>query len=168
MMYVDLNPIRAGICKTPELSEFTSIRERLLAYKYAQDKPIDAQSAKMSNEGTHSALLPLIGSKSQNNTSIPGIAFEIQDYFELVDWTGKQVRNDKPGSIPANISSILDRLHANEDEWVNMVKHFGQRFYRVVGPVDLLRNIARRFNRNWFKGLFQCERLYQVKLNSVK
>ena len=168
MVYVDLNPIRAGICKTPELSEYTSIRERLLAYKYAQDKTTDTQSAKMKNEGTLSALLPFVGSQSQHNISIPGIAFETQDYFELVDWTGRQIRNDKPGSIPAHISSILDRLQANEDEWVNMVNHFGQRFHRVVGPADLLRKITRRFNRNWFKGLFQCERLYQVKLNSVK
>ena len=167
MIYVDLNPIRAGICKTPELSEYTSIRERLLAYKRAQDKYSGIQSAKMNNEDTLCALSPFIGSTSQRDISNPGIAFDIKDYFELVDWTGRQVRNDKRGSIPANISSILDRLHANEDEWVNMINLFSQRFYRVVGPVDLLRKITSKFNRNWFKGLFQCERLYQEKQNTL-
>jgi len=165
MVYVDLNPIRAGICKTPELSEYTSIRERLLTYKHDQDKQIDAHSSKMSEIENHSSLLPFIGSKSQQNISLPGIAFQEKDYFELIDWTGRQVRDDKPGAIPVNILSIFDRLQANEDEWVNMVKYFGRRFYRVVGPVDLLRKITHKFNRSWFKGLFQCERLYQEKLN---
>jgi REP element-mobilizing transposase RayT len=32
MSYVDLNPIRAGLAKTPERSDFTSIQERIQAY----------------------------------------------------------------------------------------------------------------------------------------
>ena len=168
MVYVDLNPIRAGICKTPELSEYTSIRERLLTYKQAQDNPIDVQSSKNNDADIHPSLVPFIGTTSQQNIFLPGIAFEEKDYFELIDWTGRQVRDDKSGAIPVNILSILDRLQANEDEWVNIVNHFGRRFYRVVGPIDLLRKITGKFNRNWFKGLFQCERLYQEKLNSLK
>ncbi len=74
-------------------------------------------------------------------------------------------REDKPGAIPVKISPILERLQANEKEWVNMVNHFGRRFYGVVGPVDLLRKISKNFNRSWFKGLFQCERLYQENAN---
>jgi len=85
----------------------------------------------------------------------------------LVDWTGKQVREDKPGSIPVAIGSILDRVRADEDEWMDMITHFGRRFYHVVGPVDLLRQMTGKFNRHWFKGLFQCKRLYQNKLNGL-
>ena len=33
MAYVDLNPIRACMCKTPESSDFTSIQERLNDYQ---------------------------------------------------------------------------------------------------------------------------------------
>ena len=33
MVYVDLNPVRAGMCETPEASDFTSIQQRLKAYK---------------------------------------------------------------------------------------------------------------------------------------
>lgn len=31
-VYVDLNPVRAGIADTPEKSDHTSIRQRLIAY----------------------------------------------------------------------------------------------------------------------------------------
>ena len=33
MVYVDLNPVRAGLCETPEASDFTSIQQRLQAYQ---------------------------------------------------------------------------------------------------------------------------------------
>ncbi len=39
MMYVDLNPIRAGICNSLETSDFTSIQERIQAFKN-QAKPL--------------------------------------------------------------------------------------------------------------------------------
>lgn len=32
------------------------------------------------------------------------------DYFRLVDATGRQVRRDTTGAIPADVASILDRL----------------------------------------------------------
>jgi len=164
MVYVDLNPIRAGICKLPELSKYTSIRERLLADKLAYDDP---QSLEKKPLDSNASLLPFIGTDAQQNSSLTGIAFEQKDYFKLVDWIGKQVRDNKPGSIPATIGSILDRIRADEDEWVNMVTHFGRRFYRVVGPVDLLRQMTEKFDCHWFKGLFQCKRLYQDKLTGL-
>ena len=177
MVYVDLNPIRAGICKTPESSEFTSIHERLLSDKHTQNnktKPITTKApnaVKTMSEDKEpippASLFPFVGTLNQQSNSKPGIEFKQADYFTLVDWTGRQVRKDKSGAIPANILSILDRLQINENEWLNTVNHYGRRFYRIVGPVDLIRKISKKINRNWFKGLFQCERLYKKHYASV-
>jgi hypothetical protein len=49
MMYVDLNPVRAGIATTPESSDFTSGQDRIIAYQarrelaMAPDNPTPAQ-----------------------------------------------------------------------------------------------------------------------------
>ena len=176
MVYVDLNPIRAGMCKTPESSEYTSIRERLLHYKRTHNTKNKSTATKAPHgikttlEGQQSiapaSLLPFIGSQNQQSHSVPGIEFGQTDYFELVDWTGRHVRKDKPGAMPANIVSILERLQIDENEWVNTVGHFGRRFYRFVGPVDLIRSISKTINRKWLKGMFQCERLYK-KCNPI-
>ena len=61
MTYVDLNPIRAAMARTPEQSEYTSIRERI----------IDAHDA---------SLLPF------TDQAEDGIAFKLKDYLELVEW----------------------------------------------------------------------------------
>ncbi len=82
MAYVDLNPIRAKMANTPEQSAHTSIRLRIQAALKCE------QPAK---------LLPFIGNECDNQRS--GIAFGLKDYLELVDDTGRCIRDDKRGSI---------------------------------------------------------------------
>ena len=81
MAYVDLNPVRANIADTPETSKNTSIKKHL-------------ESIQQST--THS-LMPFVGNPRQNMHE--GIAFSFKDYCELVDLTGRIIRNDKAGNI---------------------------------------------------------------------
>jgi REP element-mobilizing transposase RayT len=92
MAYVDLNPIRAGIAKTPEDSEFTSIYQRIQQFKY---------SAKLSSQRRSSAQphIPLKRFAEPADRTIDGIPYISTDYLQLVDWTGRCIREDKRGFI---------------------------------------------------------------------
>lgn len=123
MAYVELNPIRAKMANTPEKSNFTSIKLRIeAALKGEQPK----------------SLLPFIGNERVNQPK--GIAFSIKDYLQLVDETGRVIRDDKRGAISSSAETILNRLNIPSTNWVKIVTEFGQLFH---GPVGTLQEFSR-------------------------
>ncbi|MGE6648856.1 transposase, partial [Shewanella colwelliana] len=94
MAYVELNPVRAKMASTPEHSDYTSIKLRVnAALKGEQPK----------------ALLPFIGNERAKQPK--GIAFSFKDYLELVDETGRVIREDKRGAISKSAENILQRIN---------------------------------------------------------
>ena len=123
MAYVDLNPIRAKMALIPEKSDYTSIQARIkAALKGEQPK----------------SLLPFIGNEKQNQPK--GVNFELQDYLQLVDETGRIICEDKRGSISASSSKILNRLNISPDNWIKMTSDFGKIFHGPVGTTQELTN----------------------------
>ena len=155
MAYVDLNPIRAGIAETPETSDYTSIKAR-----------IEAQAEHISNPTqplcTPSGLRPFAGDESLKPAE-PGLPFHLLDYLELVDWTGRAIRDDKRGAIPAHLASILERLSLNLDNWLTTVKYFGHRFPKVMGTLDKIQDYAARVGQSWVRGQSCCASAYRTK-----
>ena len=45
-----------------------------------------------------------------------GLPFELKDYIQLVDHTGRAIRDDKRGYISKRYASILTRLNIEEKE----------------------------------------------------
>ncbi|ABE54894.1 protein of unknown function DUF1568 [Shewanella denitrificans OS217] len=121
MVYVDLNPIRSKIAKTPETSDFTSIKRRITA----------------ALNGTQpKALLPFVGNERKDMPK--GLTFHLKDYLQLVEDTGKTIRNDKRGSISPNSHSILNRLNIPADNWLKIINEFGKLFKGPVGTLQEL------------------------------
>lgn len=134
MAYVDLNPVRAGMAKTPEQSEYTSIAERTDKFKRGQDR------AKQANNPA--GLLPFAGNPRK---SMPkGLPFRMKDYLELVDWTGRAILEHKRGHIPGNQPPILDRLQIDSRHWLYMTQHFESRFKGIVGASYKLKEACQR------------------------
>ncbi len=173
MAYVDLNPIRAGICEKLEESEYTSIAERLMRWKAEGKlaKPVDQKkSTKESPVKTtredYPWLVGLAGEKQTPNSDYhssfqPPIAFA--DYVKLVEWTGKAIRHDRKGKIPAHITPVLNRLQVNPENWTSTVKHFDSRFFRAVGQISKLIETARDAQMRWLKGKTASLLLYKAQ-----
>jgi putative transposase len=174
MVYVDLNPVRAGQAETPEESDFTSIQERIRAWqqetmmtasipaKAAQTRdmlmpesdPIPEHVSATSdsfNPATPSAgwLCPI--SSGSNRRGI--LQMTEAEYFDLVDKSGRMIRSDKRGAINAEIAPVLLRIGANPKAWPETVSRFGQRFHLVAGLISNLRSFADQLGRRCFKGI---------------
>jgi REP element-mobilizing transposase RayT len=121
MAYVELNPIRAQMADTLEDSNHTSIQLRV--------------NAALKGEQPQS-LLPFIGDERLNQPK--GINFVLQDYLQLVDETGRILRDDKPGNISASSVKILTRLNISTDNWIKLTSEFGKIFHGPVGTTQEL------------------------------
>lgn len=118
MAYVDLNPIRAKIAATPEESEFTSIYERIKNFK-------------KNTPDTH--LVDLMPFEDAPKADRPHINMRFYDYLELLDATGRILRDDKRGKILDSYSPILDRLQLTSSGWLTIVKSLEKHFFYALG-----------------------------------
>ncbi len=165
MVYVDLNPIRAGISKTPEESEFTSIYERIQhiskQMKINNFKSIKQQKrerADIYNSLVQPKSLVPFANVSKNHSHV--IDFRLSDYLELVDCTGRIIRDDKDaGSISERLTPILTRLQFKPTNWIALVKNLSKNFSYAVGSEILLLNFGKT-GRKGPKGITHAKRIY--------
>ncbi|MDX6851604.1 transposase, partial [Gilvimarinus sp. SDUM040013] len=127
MAYVDLNPIRASMAKTPETSDYTSIQERLGIKPANTPKPNESHQDTSKSALSLAELMPFAGRES-HNTSADHIPFHLSAYLELVDWTGRAIRNDKRGVINNSLPSILERLNIPSTDWLESCCHIESQF----------------------------------------
>jgi hypothetical protein len=143
MAYVDLNPVRAKMAETPEKSEYTSVKKRITQAKKGL-QPVD--------------LLPFVG--NPRKLMPKGLSFDLKDYLELIDLTGRCIREDKSGYIEQNQPEILIRLNINTENWLTLTKEFRTLFHGAIGHDDVLskyclhQGISRRQNISCCAKLF--------------
>lgn len=125
-IYIDLNQIRAGEATTPESSTHTSAYNRIVArhqrHALAKSKCDDQWAADgwlceltidvRKNSHDPSAVRSPTARRASDKGLIP---MTLDDYLRLLDASGRIVRNDKRGAIPAEIAPILERLGIQTD-----------------------------------------------------
>ena len=130
MAYVDLNPIRANIAATPEKSDHTSAKKRIAD---VQKTPANADTPYQPV-----TLFPFVGNLRE---AMPqGLPFKLSDYLELLDWTGRIIRDDKCGAILENAPKILKRLNIETNNWLQSAQHFEQSFKQFAGRLDSVKS----------------------------
>ena len=138
MAYVDLNPIRAKMAASVESSEYTSAYERIHGIQQ-QGKPSDLYHKK--------PLFGFIGDENQNDTQ--GIPFSLLDYIELVDWSGRIIREDKRGAISSQRPRLLSTLGLENDIWLLLASSFGKDYHGAVGSLEALAAYAGNTGKRW-------------------
>jgi hypothetical protein len=84
----------------------------------------------------------------------------LKDYLRLLDWTGRQVRRDKRGSIPAELAPLLERFQVSADSWIDAVLNFGRWFGNAAGRVEALAGEAARRGRSSLKGISHSRTIF--------
>ncbi len=143
MAYVDLNPIRANIATTPEKSDYTSIQQRINSAKKAKQPRV---------------LFPFVGNPRQPPPK--GLTFELKDYIELVDLTGRCIREDKRGHIDNNYPSILTRLNINTENWLILTTQFRKVFHGAVGNPEALTEFCQHQHLKKRAAMSVCQKLF--------
>ena len=137
--YVDLNPIRAAMAPTPEASDHTSIKMRIDYWKSAKARSQSDQD----NNLQPKSLMPFAGNLRQIMPK--GLIFNLIDYLELVDWTGRVIRDDKRGAISATTPPMLQRLNISTNHWIELTTKFEQRFKGIAGSAHSIKALCAHF-----------------------
>lgn len=131
MVYVDLNPIRAGICNQLHTSQYTSVKHRLESQLHNGNEPLKPVAT-----GTDSTeTLPM----------------SLEVYLDLVRWTSEsQGSNRCPVSTPKNIKT-LSSLSIDQEQWVHLYLSNRNPWQRAIGLTHRLKIYAKSLGQNWIK-----------------
>ena len=159
MAYVDLNPVRAGMSDDLETSDYTSIQARLKDINIVHDKrrgnkEADSPSAHLALDSKPKKspqsidLLPFIESEHQDHT-FSALPFNLKDYIDLVDWTGRAVREDKRGVIDINRPKLLSQLGLTAKQWLALSIDIQKQSFAAIGSLDRIKTYNDRQGKRW-------------------
>ena len=142
--YIDLNPIRAGIARTIEQSDHTSIQDRIVARTKEYPPQYHAW-----------AKVPLV-----SIADITKKTMTLDEYISLVDETGRLVVEGKANVSPG-IAPVLERLKLAPEHWIETTQRYKHKFRRVVGSTQRLKEAAAAAGKHWFQGLSSARLLFR-------
>lgn len=132
LVYVDLNPVRADIVKTPEEAKYTSLNRRLTESDSGllsfSDKPFEQTSG-------HSNL-----------TELP---CTFAEYLAILDWTGRSIIENKRGYIPTDAPGIFDRLQYAPYRWLRSMNPTSQWQQCALGVSESIKRFCDFHGRKW-------------------
>ena len=131
---------------SPEQSDHTSVKRRIETARRSKSTANAAQQPRH--------LMPFVG---YPRAEMPrGLPFHLSEYLELVDWTGRIIRQDKRGAIDQNLPPILQRLQIDPKQWCYSTQHFESRFRGLVGSALTIERVCRERGQQWVHGIRAC------------
>ncbi len=122
--------------------------QRLLAVA-KPDRPADSPKPR---------LLPFAEAIRGNEEA--GLPFNLQDYLDLLDTSGRAAHPRRRGLIPTATPKLLAALDLDTNNWLAAVCELPARFHLFVGAPHQLRAVAARNGWRWVHGHAAARRLY--------
>jgi len=88
-------------------------------------------------------LYPFVGGTREGGPE--GLPFNLADYLDLVNWTGRAVREDKRGAIAEDLPPILQRIGITPAAWLELAQDFETTFCTWIGQAE---HVERACERN--------------------
>lgn len=139
MTYVDLNPVRAKMCKTLRGAKHTSIQMRLASLKSDEQPSTLIPFSKLSDTEAEKKI------KSE-----PCIKFSLTEYIELLKWTASI--NENPPSTFNDVSGCSPK------DWDELNKSFEKKFKTLVGSSKSYKKLYPKFGLKKRRGISNCQK----------
>jgi REP element-mobilizing transposase RayT len=132
MVYVDLNPVRAGLAATLETSDFTSIQDRIR--QITQRKKSQQRSPK---------LMPFAEAERKNRPHA-ALPFRYRDYLQLADWYGRAQHPNKHGVADETQAPLLEKIGLSAWQWRLLSKEIEKETSTMLHGLEKLDVLERR------------------------
>ena len=142
-LYIDLNPIRAKVAPTPELSTYTSAWERIRS----------VAGATLPKSEPPLWLVPIQDTKSRRGF----LRVSLPEYLALLDETGRMIRDGKRGAICEKLAPILHRIGVNPKTFAATTLTLGSSYGSFLGSHHSLSTLATSLHKAWLKGFSKAK-----------
>jgi len=89
-----------------------------------------------------------------------GLAYNLFDYLELLDWTGRAIRDDKRGFINSDLPPVLTRLQISPKHWLKLSTEFESRFKGIAGTAESIKQKCSLFGLTRKQNWRNCKTLF--------
>ena len=79
------------------------------------------------------------------------LPMSVASYLELLDWTARQLREDKRGATPVSAAPIFGRLGIDAEIWCELARDFGKLFATVAGKPKVIESTRSRNRHQRYK-----------------
>ncbi len=149
MAYVDLNPIRAGISKTLEHSDYTSIQQRIREDNHPED-----------DKPTTMLPLPKLMKFSDDNGDGFSLPCSSNNYRELLNWSCGVIQTKTLSWTKRRQPAMLPRLGIDSYHLIRYLNRREQGFVYVIGRGQAIQDAALKMGRKFLKGISAANRLF--------
>lgn len=146
MIYVDLNPLRAGMVKAPEFSTFTSVRHRVARLREGTRSDLEAADSDL---GAQLVAMPNCAPPHVWTGEQERWALGEGDYLDILDETARQVVIGKRGVMSAASLPLLQRLGISPVAWLNSMAKGGSMLGSALGGPEARQRWADSRRQKW-------------------